>query len=591
VSIEVAELAEHTTNRPGALRRFLRNPLGIVSSVILLLIIIMSVFAPLIAPLDPTIPMLDQINSGPNGTYPLGGDSAGRDMLSRLIWGGRSTLYGAAIVVVVTAVVGIVTGLLAAYLGRFTDIALSWVSDALLAIPSVIVLIALYAAIGPDVTISMMVFGLLISPFLYRLVRTMAIEVKNEPFVEAARVAGLGNVRIVFRHVLSVIRGPIIVMLADIAATGIGIQASLEFLGLGSVNSVTWGGMVQDSFNSIYRAPLNVVWPGLILTITIASVALIGNAVRDALVPGNSVSKKARPARSARTSIPATTQTASVSVSAESTSGNALVSLRNLQVGYPTFDGTMSVVVSDVSLDVLPGEVLGLVGESGSGKSQTILSVLGLLPPQAHILAGSMTFHGRTIDTKWHDELRGRSIAYVPQEPMSNLDPLYTIGAQLARPLHKISGMSRYEARGRAVELLARVGIRDPEMVYGLYPHQISGGMAQRVLIAGAISSEPELLIADEPTTALDVTVQAEILELLRDLQRERSMAILIVTHNFGVVADICDRVAVMKSGRIIETGTVDDIFTRPQHEYTQLLLNSTLENATPRTYNNGASV
>jgi len=588
VSIEVEELTEHTRSRPGALRRFLRNPLGIVSSVALLLIIVMSIAAPWLAPLDPTAPALDQINSGPNPTYALGGDSAGRDVLSRLIWGGRSTLYGAAIVIVVTAIVGIVTGLLAAYLGRFTDIALSWISDALLAIPSIIVLIALYAAIGPYVTVSMVVFGLLISPFLYRLVRTMAIEVKNEPFVEAAQVAGLGTVRIVFRHVLAVIRGPIIVMLADIAATGIGIQASLEFLGLGSVNSVTWGGMVQDAFNAIYRAPLNVVWPGLILTVTIASIALIGNAVRDALVPGHGPSRTAKKAQS-RLSTPATAQTAlGTSVSATSNAGEALVSLRNLQIGYPTFEGAMSIVVSDVSLDVLPGEVLGLVGESGSGKSQTILSILGLLPAQAQIVAGSMSFSGSTIDVRQHEQLRGRSIAYVPQEPMNNLDPLYPVGEQLARPLRKVTGLSRADARRRALELLERVGIRDPETVYRLYPHQISGGMAQRVLIAGAISSEPQLLIADEPTTALDVTVQAEILELLRDLQRERSMAILIVTHNFGVVADICDRVAVMKGGRIVEAGGVDDIFTRPQHEYTRLLLGSTLENAETRTYIEG---
>jgi peptide/nickel transport system permease protein len=592
VSIDAAGLAEHTRNRPGALRRFLRNPLGIVAGVALLLIVAMTALAPLIAPLDPTTPMLDQINAGPNDTYVLGGDSAGRDVLSRLIWGGRSTLYGALIVVVVTAVVGIVTGLLAAYLGRFTDIALSWVSDALLAIPSVIVLIALYAAIGPDVTISMVVFGLLISPFLYRLVRTMAIEVKNEPFVEAAQVAGLGTVRIVFRHVLAVIRGPIIVMLADIAATGIGIQASLEFLGLGSVNSVTWGGMVQDAFNGIYRAPLNVVWPGLMLTVTIASVALIGNAVRDALVPGNASPRKARSARTTGASgdIVTTAAPSADTVTATVAAGEPLVSLRNLRIGYPTFSGSVSVVVSDVSLDVMPGEVLGLVGESGSGKSQTVLSVLGLLPPQAQTLAGTMTFDGQTIDRRQHELLRGRSIAYVPQEPMSNLDPLYPIGVQLARPLQKVKGMSRVAARRRAVELLERVGIHDPAAVARLYPHQISGGMAQRVLIAGAISSEPRLLIADEPTTALDVTVQAEILELLRDLQRERSMAILIVTHNFGVVADICDRVAVMRGGRIVEAGPVDDIFTRPQHDYTRLLLGSTLENATPRTYSQGAT-
>ncbi|MBC7304854.1 MAG: ABC transporter ATP-binding protein, partial [Nocardia sp.] len=175
-------------------------------------------------------------------------------------------------------------------------------------------------------------------------------------------------------------------------------------------------------------------------------------------------------------------------------------------------------------------------------------------------------------------------IAYVPQEPMTNLDPSVTVGAQLVEGVRAATPMSRREARERVIALLGKVGIADPRRTFSAYPHQISGGMAQRVLIAGAVASRPRVLIADEPTTALDVTVQAEILDLLRDLQQELDMAVLLVTHNFGVVADLCDRVAVMRSGEIVETGSTTGLFEAPRHEYTRMLLNSILDHDVVRT-------
>ncbi|MGW3293512.1 ATP-binding cassette domain-containing protein [Streptomyces xiamenensis] len=579
-------------SRPGAFRRFLSNPLGAGSAILLLAVIVMSVLAPWIAPHDPTIPALSQVNSAPNGEYLLGGDSAGRDVLSRLIWGGRATLAGAAVVVVVAALVGIVTGLLAAYLGRWTDSLLTWVSEALLAIPSLIVLIALYGAIGPNVPVSMTVFGVLISPFLYRLVRAMAIEVKNEAYVEAAQVSGVSPLRIVFRHILVVIRGPIIVMLADITATAVSIQASLEFLGLGSVNSVTWGSMIQDAFVQVFRTPLSVVWPGLLLTLTVGSFALLGNAVRDALVPSAPAPRKKR--RTGTGSAPATVTTTAATggrTNQETVTGadaepatDALLDVSGLTVAYPNGEG-LRTVVDGVSFALRRGEVLGLVGESGSGKSQCVFSVLGLLPPQATVTAGRITFDGERTTPQTLALLRGRRIAYVPQEPMSALDPLCTIGSQLAVPMRRILGLNREQARARALELLARVGIQEPERVFALYPHQVSGGMAQRVLIAGAVSTDPDLIVADEPTTALDVTVQADILDLLRDLQHERDMGVLLVTHNFGVVADLCDRVVVMRNGTVVERGGTETLFAEPRHDYTKRLLDASLDQAEPRQY------
>ena len=235
----------------------------------------------------------------------------------------------------------------------------------------------------------------------------------------------------------------------------------------------------------------------------------------------------------------------------------------------------------NVNLKIHKGEVVGLIGESGSGKTQTAFSVLGLLPAGGRVVAGSIQFESeelRGAAGKSYDKIRGGRISYIPQEPMSNLDPSFTIGTQLVEPMVKVLGISKKEATTRAIGLLERVGIPSPTTTMKKYPHEISGGQAQRVLIAGAVSCNPDLIIADEPTTALDVTVQAEVLDLLRELQKETNTALLLVTHNFGVVADLCDYINVMQNGRIVEAGGVVEIFKRAKHPYTQQLLNSILE-------------
>jgi peptide/nickel transport system permease protein len=277
---------------------------------------------------------------------------------------------------------------------------------------------------------------------------------------------------------------------------------------------------------------------------------------------------------------------AEVETTATAPAADVLLSVRDVRVGYSQPNGTIKEVVHGVSLDLRKGEVHGLIGESGSGKTQTAFSVMGLLPQGGNVLGGSILFDGIQLVGASEDvfrKVRGRRIAYIPQEPMSNLDPSYTIGSQLIEPMRYVLGISKKEAQERVIALLRRVGIPDPARTMASYPHEISGGMAQRVLIAGAVSCDAELIIADEPTTALDVTVQAEVLDLLRDLQQERQLSILLVTHNFGVVADICDRVSVMQMGTIVESGDVVDIFTKPQNAYTKSLLEAILDDSTPR--------
>jgi peptide/nickel transport system permease protein len=556
-------------------RRLLKNPLGLVSLVILATIVVTAIFAPWIAPFDPNATRVELTNAPPFTTdYILGGDSAGRDVLSRLIWATRGTLLASITVLVVSVVVGGVSGLLAGYYSGPAKTVASWVSDVLLALPGVVLLIALYAVIGPNILLAMAIYGFMVAPIFYRLVSGVVAGVRQELYIDAAKVSGLSDLRIIFRHVARAVRSPIIIQSAFILGAAVGIQAALEFLGLGSPSEPSWGGILDFAFRNIYIAPTGVLWPALIVTITVLAFVLLGNALRDALDPS---SKRVTLSRQA---LRALRSNASPTRASQPGDPSAALSIRGLRVAYPTDRDAHREVVCGVDLDVRRGEIVGLVGESGSGKSQTAFSVLGVLPHNAIVLGGSVLFDGVNIlDDEDHlRAVRGTKIAYIPQEPMTNLDPTMTIGTQMQRWLLATRRMPKAEARRRIIGLLQRVGIEDAEDVVRKYPHEISGGMAQRVLIAGAVAGEPELIIADEPTTALDVTVQAEVLDLIRELRDERGLAVILVTHNLGVVSDLCDRVAVMRGGRIVENAPTTDFFDGPQAEYSRELLRAASE-------------
>ena len=563
--------------RSGVTRRLLGHPLAVLSLSILLGIVLISIFAPLLAPYPPNFVDLFLARQAPSAGHIMGGDGAGRDVFSRLLYGGRITLFGASITAIVAMAIGIPTGLLAGYYRVWFDSVANWFSDMLIAIPSMVILLAVIAAIGPNTVSIMAAFGVLVSPSFFRLVRTAVQKVRDELYVDAARISGLSDARIIRRHIFSVVRAPIVIQVAISSGIAVLMQTGIQFLGLGEQGIPSWGQMLADAFNNIYAAPYLVIWPGLAIGITVAALAQFGNALRDVLQDGRRTPRVRGPRHPKPLSGPV-----------ESTVGeDAFLSLSGLTIAYPNSGGQLSTVVEDVSFEIKRGEVLGLVGESGSGKTQTAFAILGLLPKQAVITHGRATLDGVSLFDMRHKHraaLRGRRIAYVPQEPMSNLDPSFRIGYQLVEPMVACLGITRREARSKALALLARVGIADPHRTFRAYPHEVSGGMAQRVLIAGAVSCDPELLIADEPTTALDVTVQAEVLDLLRDLQQERNMSMIMVSHNFGVVADICDRVVVMQGGRVVEMDDVRSIFSHPKHPYTRMLLDSTLENALTRT-------
>jgi peptide/nickel transport system ATP-binding protein len=254
-----------------------------------------------------------------------------------------------------------------------------------------------------------------------------------------------------------------------------------------------------------------------------------------------------------------------------------LLEVKNLRVEFPTRHGTLR-ALDDISFDIAPGEILGVVGESGAGKSLTGAAIIGLLEPPGRIAAGQIVFDGQRIDQLDADQMRrirGRHIGAVFQDPLTSLNPLYTVGRQLVETIRTHLPLNETQARERAVDLLRQTGIPAPQARVDQYPHQFSGGMRQRVVIALALAAEPRLIVADEPTTALDVSIQAQIIALLKRLAREQGAAVMLVTHDMGVIAETCDRVAVMYAGRIAEMGPVRDVIHRPAHPYSRGLMGS----------------
>ena len=254
-----------------------------------------------------------------------------------------------------------------------------------------------------------------------------------------------------------------------------------------------------------------------------------------------------------------------------------LLEVRNLRVEFPTRRGTL-VALDDVSFQIAPGEILGVVGESGAGKSLTGSAIIGLLDPPGRVAAGEIRFDGRRIDNLPYEamrKIRGRSIGAIFQDPLTSLDPLYTVGRQLTETILTHLPVSAAEARQRAIRLLQETGIPAAEARIDQYPHQFSGGMRQRVVIALALAAEPKLIVADEPTTALDVSIQAQIISLLKRLCKDHGAAVMLVTHDMGVIAETCDRVAVMYAGRVVEIGPVHAVIHAPAHPYTAGLMGS----------------
>ncbi|MCF2527304.1 dipeptide/oligopeptide/nickel ABC transporter permease/ATP-binding protein [Yinghuangia soli] len=553
--------------RQGLARRVLRRPAAVIAVAWLVLLVAATTAAPLFTSYGALEQDLGNVLEGPSADHLLGTDVLGRDLLSRLLFGGRSTLVAVAEALAVFLVIGVTLGLLAGYRGGWVDWLVTRGADLMFALPGIVIVLVVLSVFPGNLHAAMITFGILGAPGLIRILRAQTLTIREELFVAAAKVAGLTHGQILRRHVLPRMASIIIVQGALFAAIVVTIQAGLGFLGLGAQPpEPSWGGLVADASQSIDRAPWMLVPAGVPMVLTVVALGLLGDAIRDAAIENWAVSRSssAQPGGRPAERIPAQRAAADDAVAAPAP--DALLSVRDLTIEI----GGLR-VVDGVSLDVAPGETVGLVGESGCGKSVTSLGILGLIPGGGRITGGRVVFDG--VDVAGAPEamarIRGTGIAYVSQEPMVALDPTYAVGRQLAEAVRTHRRCDRKGAHARALELLDLVHIPDPAAVARRYLHQLSGGMAQRVAIALALAGEPRLLIADEPTTALDVTVQAEILGLLREIQERTGMAVLLVTHDWGVVADLCRRAVVMYAGQVVEQADVDGMFAHPLHPYT----------------------
>jgi peptide/nickel transport system permease protein len=573
-----------------ALRRFLREKAALVALVYLLMLVVATLTYKHWWPYGPIDTDFSHVLSGPVGHHWLGTDRLGRDIVARLLAGAGVSLRASFQVVITALVVALPLGLASGYIGGWFDNTLMRVMDGILSIPALILALAIAGVLGPGLTNAMIALTIVFIPSFTRLVRAQTLAVREETFIEASQSIGSRPWRILVTRVLPNVASPVIVQASLALGSVLLAEATLSFLGVGlQPPRASWGVMLSDAYEKIFTHPMQMVYPGVAIALTVLAFNLLGDGLRDAFSVDavrrkrkgragitRAVIPQARPVTAATSARAATSSAATTSAQATAATGDALLELDGLTVEFETDQG-VNRVVEDVSLSVRPGEILGLVGESGSGKTVSALSILRLIPsPPGRIVDGSIRFDGTDIlraDFDTMRQLRGGEIAMVFQDPMSSLNPAYSIGNQLVEAVRLHDDVSRAAARARAVELLTRVGIPDAVARLDQYPHEFSGGMRQRVMIAMALICRPRLLIADEPTTALDVTVQAQILDLLRSTQQETGMAVILVTHDLGVVAGVCDRVTVLYAGQVVETGEVHDVFRRPRHPYTAGLL------------------
>ncbi|GGH99108.1 dipeptide/oligopeptide/nickel ABC transporter permease/ATP-binding protein [Arthrobacter liuii] len=558
--------------------RLLTSPGAVTGIVWLAALVIASLTAPLWLPFKTEDQDFTAVLSGPTAAHWLGTDELGRDILSRIFAAAAGTLGTSLLTVIVGVALGTVLAMLSAGAGERTEGAISRGTEIMMSLPGTVIILAVIGAVGTNIPVVMAILGILMSAGIYRVILGQAKSLQSQLYVDAAKVDGSSPLGISVRHVLPGLANTIVVQAALIFAVGMLIQAGLAFIGFGPpIPQPSWGGMIQGASQHVYDAPWMMVPTGAVLALTVLSANAIGNALGKAPNASAPHLPSAAARRQRAKAVAAIASAAPSDRSAKAHEAKGTLSVRNLSVGVDSAGPGKGVpLVTDVSFDVQPGTVLGLVGESGCGKTMTALSLLGLLPSGVSVTGGQILWNGKNLAAttdKDMEAVRGREIALISQEPMRALDPMFTVGYQLNATLRRLRGMGRAEARNEARNLLEKVGIVDAERILKTYPHQISGGMAQRVAIALALSGRPRLLVADEPTTALDVTVQAEILSLLRALVKDTGMSVVMVTHDLGVVADICDQVAVMYAGQVVENGRTEKILDNPRHPYTLALL------------------
>ncbi|WP_241671871.1 dipeptide/oligopeptide/nickel ABC transporter permease/ATP-binding protein [Streptomyces sp. IB2014 016-6] len=536
----------------------------------------------------------------------LGTDVLGRSVLARLIEAAATTLSVALPAVLCSLVIGSAVGMWASYRGGWRESAAMRVADVILSFPSLLLAVVVLYVFAPSATNIVLILALARIPVYLRTARAEGAELRSRLFVDAARTFGAGTWPTIYRHILPIAM-PTLLTVATLDFCFVMLtESSLSFLGIGiQPPDISWGLMVAQGRQYLQTAWWIAVLPGLAIVLTTVSATVLAAWVRLATDPAqrwrltlprkkreqpaasDSAERPAPPVSAAGTAkTPETPETSGAArpeapVAGDGGSRRAL-EVERLSVDLRTPSGTVRALDS-VGFTLDKGRTLALLGESGCGKSMTAQSIAGLLEPVADVVGGAIRVGGTDVlrlSATARKRLAGPVLSIVFQDALTAMNPVQTVGKQLGEPFRIHRGLSGRQAREKAIELMETVGIPEPRARARSYPHQFSGGMRQRLLIAMAVALGPDVLIADEPTTALDVTVQAQIMQLLRELQAERDMAVLLITHDLAVVSERADDVAIMYAGNVVETGPVREVFANPRHPYTKGLLDSVPEHA-----------
>ena len=591
-----------------------------ISIVVLTLLALLAIFAPLITAYGPgdsgLVPpdmvveqeitiegvgttVVPDNSIAPNSQFWFGTDDKGRDLFTRVIYGTRVSLVVGLAATALALVVAAVLGSIAATANKVVSEVLMRILDIIMSFPGIALAAVMVTALSsrlPILPVVIISIAFLYVPQLTRVVRANVLAQFGEDYVSASKVMGAGTPWILIRHVARNCLAPIMVFATVLVADAIVFEASLSFIGSGitSVNTPTWGNMLSEGKALLLSGHWwATFFPGLFILITTLSLNILSEGLTDSLASPKiktraNVQADEDAGKGAATSIAESyaTQTAALDRRLDdlrvaelarddrlvlpAPDAEPLLDVRNLSISFPSAHGDVK-IVDNVSFSVRPGATMGLVGESGCGKSITAMAIMGLLPPTAKF-EGSIMFEGRdllTLSDKERNALRGHEMSMVYQDALSSLNPSMLIRAQM-KQLTKRGGQRTAE------ELLTLVGL-DPVRTLKSYPHELSGGQRQRVLIAMALTRNPRLVIADEPTTALDVTVQAQVVDLLNDLREKLGFSMVFVSHDLALVAKVAHRITVMYAGQVVEQATTSELLTNPIHEYTRGLLGAVL--------------
>lgn len=514
-----------------------------------------------------------------SAAHPFGTDELGRDVLARVMTAMRLSLALTLGATIISLVGGILLGLVASILPKHPRRLLTGLLDILLAFPWLLLVLFFTVIWGASATGAMFAIGLSGIPSFARLVYNLASSVSGRDYVRAARVVGVGPVGILVRHVLPNISTPFFVNAAATASVTLLSFAGLSFLGLGvQAPEYDWGRLLQEGILRIYINPLAAIGPGVAIVLAGLVFTLISEAVAETPGAGlRAVAARAAGAaalrRRASRRLPAT---AAAAAAAPASGEGVVADLSGLHISFATAEGGTIERVHGVDLTVRSGEVVGIVGESGSGKSLTAMALAGLLEEDAIVTADRHTFDDIDMSGQLAAADRSRlgvELGMIFQDPLTSLNPALTIGRQLTEVAEVHLRMRPKAARDRAAKALEAVGIDDAQRRLKQYPHEFSGGMRQRAMIAMAMTGKPKLIIADEPTTALDVTVQRQVMGILRRAQEDTGAAIVFISHDIALVSAFCDRVLVMKDGRVVEELDAQRIREEAAHPYAKALI------------------